>query len=71
MQRGMDCGPSNEAIEPLRAREAEKLECRVTLEEVGVRDDAAGGLEVEPAFGGHGRREGGYNVWLCCLVGLV
>jgi len=58
-------GPADKAAEPLCACEAEKLEGRVALEELGVRDEAArAGFEIEPALGRHrGGRQG--EVWLC------
>lgn len=43
--------PYNKAIQPLRPRQAKKLERGVALEELRVRDRAARGFQVEPALG--------------------
>ena len=45
----------DESIESLCACESEEAERRVAFEELVFWDEAGGGLEVVPTFGGHRR----------------
>jgi hypothetical protein len=47
------CAPSDEAVEALLPGKAEGRERRISFPERGLRDEAARGLDVEPALGCH------------------
>lgn len=62
-QRKEKHSPSSETVQPLRPRQTQGRERRLSFKKLGVRDHTARSLQVEPSFAGHRRLCLGVDFW--------